>query len=124
MILVDTSVWIDHLRSSNAILSDLLRQRQVLTHPLMIGELAMGSMKQREMTLQFLHKMPRVTAGHDDEVMRFITRNKLFGLGLGYIDAHLLVAALLTPGTLLWTRDKRLFEIAQSLSLVYQPAIQ
>ncbi len=124
MILVDTSVWVDHLRSHDASMSDLLDRQLVLTHPFVIGELAMGSFKQRDIVMEELQNLPQAMIGHGNEVLSFITHRKLFGLGIGYIDAHLLVAAQLTQDTFLWTRDKRLFDIAQSLSLAYQPVIQ
>jgi len=124
MILVDTSVWVDHLRNTDTALYDLLDREQVVTHLLVIGEVTMGSLKQRNAVMKELQQIPRVIVAHDDEVLHFVTRRSLFGLGIGYIDAHLLVAAQLTPDTLLWTRDKRLLEIAQSLSLAYRPALQ
>ncbi len=74
--------------------------------------------------MEELQQLPRVIVAHDHEVLNFVTRRGLFGSGIGYIDVHLLAAAQLTPDTLLWTRDKRLFEIAQSLSLAYRPALQ
>jgi predicted nucleic acid-binding protein len=117
MILVDTSVWIDHLRKSESRLRFLLDERQVLSHSFVIGELAMGSSKQRDVLLQGLRDLPRATAAFDDEVLQFVSGQVLFGMGIGYIDAHLLAAVRLRPGTLLWTRDKRLREVATKLGL-------
>ena len=112
MILVDTSVWIDHLRRGDTELQRLLEKGQVLTHPFVVGELAMGSLKQRETILEALQNLPVAEKAHDDEVLLFVADHALFGLGIGYVDAHLLASTRLTPGALLWTRDKRLAEIA------------
>jgi predicted nucleic acid-binding protein len=117
VILVDTSVWIDHLRRRNPELQGLLEAGQVLCHPFVIGELAMGSLKQRETVLNAMQELPEADVARDDEVLRFLSERKLFGLGIGYIDAHLLAATQLTAGARLWTRDRRLFEVAMNLSL-------
>jgi predicted nucleic acid-binding protein len=108
VILADTSVWIDHFRCTDEHLADLLEAGRIVMHPFVIGELALGHMRQREEILEFLQDLPHVTVATDAEVLHFITRQGLPGLGIGYIDAHLLAAARLTPGTSLWTRDKRL----------------
>jgi hypothetical protein len=118
VILVDTSVWIDHLRKNEAGMRRLLVMGQALSHPLVIGELAMGSFKRRDLLLRELSDLPQAKVAEDDEVLHFISRHALFGLGIGYIDAHLLAAVRLMPGTLLWTRDKRMSEIANKLGLV------
>jgi predicted nucleic acid-binding protein len=115
VILVDTSVWIDHLRKSESRLRFLLGERQVLSHSFVIGELAMGSFKQRDVLLRELRDLPQATVAFDDEVLQFVSKRALFGMGIGYIDAHLLAAVRLKPGTLLWTRDKRLLEVATKL---------
>ncbi|MEO6806104.1 MAG: type II toxin-antitoxin system VapC family toxin [Edaphobacter sp.] len=112
MILVDTSVWVDHLRKDEAGMRRLLGRGQVFSHPFVIGELAMGSFKRRDLLLGELGDLPQAKVAEDDEVLHFVSEHTLFGSGLGYIDAHLLAAARLTPGTLLWTRDKRLSEVA------------
>jgi len=117
VILVDTSVWIDHLRSGDATLAGLLDAGQVLTHPFIVGELALGNLRQRERVVADLLELPQAFAAGDDEVRHFIRRERLFGIGIGYLDAHLLAATRLTPGALLWTRDKRLSAAAQRLSL-------
>lgn len=117
MILVDSSVWIDHLRSGDAVLSALLERGGVLTHPFVIGELALGSLRQRDVILGALHDLPHVTVADDAEVMGFIARHALHGRGIGYIDTHLLAAVRLTHGATLWTRDKRLHEIATTLGI-------
>jgi predicted nucleic acid-binding protein len=117
VILVDTSVWVDHLRKSEAGLRELLLGGRVLSHPLVIGELAMGSFKRRNLLVKELGDLPMADVAEDHEVLDFVSRESLFGLGIGYIDAHLLAAARLMPGTLLWTRDKRLKEIASRFNL-------
>jgi predicted nucleic acid-binding protein len=117
VILVDTSVWVDHLRKNEAGMRRLLGTGQVLSHPLVIGELAMGSFKRRDLLLSELGDLPKAKLAGHDEVLQFISRHALFGSGIGYIDAHLLAAVRLMPGTLLWTRDKRLLEIVSKLRL-------
>jgi predicted nucleic acid-binding protein len=109
MILVDTSVWIDHLRENDPALSALLERRQILSHPFVIGELALGSLhQQRDAILGSLQGLPRALVGTDEKVHAYIDQHALFGLGIGYVDAHLLAATSLTLGAQLWTRDKRL----------------
>jgi predicted nucleic acid-binding protein len=115
MILVDTSVWIDHLRHGDVELTRLLNTCQVLTHRLVIGELALGNLQNRNIVLSTLQNLPQVTVASDDEVLHFIETHTLFGTEIGYIDAHLLAAVRLSPGVLLWTRDKRL--LAESVRL-------
>jgi len=117
VILVDTSVWIDHLRSGDTLLAGLLEQGQVLSHPFIIGELALGNLRQRETVLADLRELPQASVALDDEVMLLIDRDRLFGIGIGYVDAHLLAATRLTQGAALWTRDKRLSAAAERLSL-------
>ena len=117
MILVDTSVWIDHLRHSNLILANLLNTGQVYVHPFVTGELALGNLRKRDVILDTLHNMPNIKIAQDEEVLSFIQHNKIYGLGVGYIDAHLLTSVRLTPGSLLWTQDKRLTATARQLKL-------
>lgn len=117
MILVDTSVWVDHLRSGEPQLAALLEHGQVLIHPAVIGEIALGSLRQREQVLGALANLPRLTLATDAEVLRWIEAAPLWGRGIGFLDAHLLAAARLTPGTRLWTRDRRLREIAVAFDL-------
>jgi len=117
MILVDSSVWIDHLRRNDATLRDLLNNSQVLSHPFILGELAMGSLRQRVVILGALRDLPQAMVADDEEVVGFIDRHRLFGLGIGYVDAHLLAATRLTAGASLWTRDKRLRDVATRLRL-------
>lgn len=117
MILVDTSVWIDHLRAGDEQLTQWLGAGQVLAHPFVIGELALGNLRNRDTVLSALQDMPHAVVATELEVMRFIDQKGLFGLGIGYIDAHLLAAAMLTPGSLLWTRDKRLLAASARLGI-------
>jgi predicted nucleic acid-binding protein len=117
MILVDTSVWIDHLRSTDAELTQLLVRCQAMTHPLVIGELALGNLRQRNEVLNALQNLPQVPLATENEVLGFIEQNRLYGLGIGYIDAHLLAATRLAPGTTLWTRDKRLLSVSTRLGV-------
>ncbi|MEY3124049.1 MAG: hypothetical protein RLZZ573_569 [Pseudomonadota bacterium] len=117
MILVDTSVWIDHLRAGDEQLTQWLGAGQVLVHPFVIGELALGNLRNRDTVLSALQDMPHAVVATGLEVMRFIDQKGLFGLGIGYIDAHLLAAAMLTPGSLLWTRDKRLLAASARLGI-------
>jgi predicted nucleic acid-binding protein len=118
VILVDTSVWIDHLRYGDSSLVNILNTGQVLAHPFVIGELALGSLRQRDVILETLNNLPRTKIATDEEVLTFINLSKLYGLGIGYIDAHLLASVRLTSGTLLWTRDKRLRAAANQLGLL------
>jgi predicted nucleic acid-binding protein len=117
VILVDTSIWIDHFRQTDLILEALIDRDDVLTHPFVIGEVAMGRMRQRELILADMRGLPHAVSAMDEEVLDFVQDNSLFGLGIGYVDAHLLAATRLTLGTALWTRDKRLDAAAQRLSL-------
>lgn len=117
MILVDTSIWVDHLRKADSALSGLLNRSQVLTHPFVIGEVALGNLQQREVVIGALRNLPTSTVAGDDEVLQFIDTHALAGLGIGYVDAHLLAAARLTPGASVWTRDRRLAGVAEKLSL-------
>lgn len=117
MILVDTSVWIDHLRASDQALAGLLDHGAVLAHPFVIGELALGNLRQREIVLNALSDLPHANLATDMEVLNFIHRRRLFGRGIGYIDAHLLAAVQLTAGTELWTKDQRLHGVAVYLGL-------
>ena len=118
MILVDTSIWIDHLRQRDERLSKLLNQCQVLAHPFVIGELALGNLQNRAAILGALQDLPQAPVATEGEVLSFIEQNALYGIGIGYIDAHLLAAVLLSPGATLWTRDKRLLAAGTGLGLV------
>ena len=117
MILVDTSVWVEHLRSASAILSALLEDGGVLGHPFVLGELALGNLRRRDDVLRVLRRLPQATSASHLEVLQFIDREALYGRGIGYVDAHLLAAARLTAGSKLWTRDRRLQTVAGQLGL-------
>ena len=119
MILVDTSVWIDHLRAGSETLAGLLDTGRVLTHPFVVGELALGNLRQREVVLSALSDLPSANIAADAEVLDFIGRQSLFGLGIGYVDAHLLAAARLTPGAELWTHDRQLRDVATRLGMAF-----
>jgi predicted nucleic acid-binding protein len=115
VILVDTSVWIDHFRAGDAALAELLNQGRVLMHPFVLGELALGNFRRRDV-LDTLRDLPAAVVATNGEVLEFIERNGLFGLGIGYVDAHLLAAVALTQGASLLTRDSRLGTAAERLS--------
>jgi predicted nucleic acid-binding protein len=117
VILVDTSVWVDHLRAGNGTLARLLDRGEVLAHPFVIGEIALGDLRQRDLVLTSLSRLPGATVATDAEVLRFIDGRELFGRGVGYVDVHLLAAVTLTAGARLWTNDKRLHEIAVRLGM-------
>jgi predicted nucleic acid-binding protein len=117
MILVDSSVWIDHLRQGDPRLIGLLETSRVLAHPFVVGELALGSLRHRKPLLDSLDELPRAAVAAEGELLDFIERHRLFGLGIGFVDAHLLAAIRLTPGSRLWTRDKSLGAVADRLGL-------
>ncbi len=119
MILVDTSVWIDHLRAGDAELAALLNSSCVLMHPFVLGELACGNLRNRQEVLASFRGLPRVAVALDDEVLFFIEQHRLMGRGIGYIDAHLLAAVSLDRPARLWTRDKGLALVAADLGLTY-----
>jgi predicted nucleic acid-binding protein len=117
VILVDSSVWIDHLRKGDARLARMLAYERVLAHPFVVGELALGSLRQRELILAALQDLPQAIIASEIELLRFIDQEALYGRGIGYVDAHLLASARLTAGASLWTRDKRLHAVAGRLGL-------
>jgi predicted nucleic acid-binding protein len=120
MILVDTSVWIEHLRRGDEALVALLNRAHVSTHPFVIGELACGNLRKRDEILRLLNGLPQAPIASQDEVLFFIDRNRLMGRGIGLIDAHLLAASALDDDLPLWTRDKRLQKVAVDLNLDYR----
>ncbi len=119
MILVDTSVWIDYFRTPGHSLAGLLARQQVLMHPWVLGELALGNLRQREETLGLLASLSRVTAATDDELLTVINATRLYGQGIGYVDVALLASCRLAPGTQLWTSDKRLKSAAETMGLAH-----
>ena len=118
MVLVDTSVWIDHLRNGNSYLQELLDSDEVACHPFIIGELACGNLKNRAEILNLLKFLPQINQAGHDEVMYFIETNRLMGRGLGYVDMNLLASAVLAD-SLLWTLDKKLDETNKILKTNY-----
>ena len=121
MILVDTSVWVDYLRRTDTELADLLERGQILMHPFVIGEIACGSLRDREATLELLQQLPAAAVAEPDEALGFIELRSLHGKGIGYVDVHLLASTALNAGAMLWTRDKRLREAAEALGCAYAP---
>lgn len=122
MILVDTSIWIDHLRNGDVALSALLEKGRVFAHAFVIGELALGHLRQREVILAAMRDLPQATVATDAEVQLFIEQNSLAGLSIGYVDAHLLASVRLTLGSALWTRDKKLLDVAERMKLSWKEA--
>ncbi len=118
MILVDTSVWIDHLRGGEGELVTALEAERVAIHPFVIGELACGNLKNRSELLSLLRELPRAVVASEAEVLGFIEQRKLMGRGIGYLDVHLLASAALTE-VRLWTRDKRLAAVGGELDLTF-----
>jgi predicted nucleic acid-binding protein len=117
MILVDTSVWIDHLNASDPLLVSLLADERVLAHSFVIGEISLGSLRNREAVIGALLDLPRAPIATPEETLYLIERERLFNRGIGYVDVSLLASARLRPGVTLWTRDKRLREVADDLDL-------
>lgn len=115
MILVDTSVWIDHLRATESTLVNALARDDVACHPLVIQELALGSIKNRDAVLASLGRLTQSPSLNHDELLTMVSVHVLWGKGLSPVDAHLLGSVLLSPGTRLWTRDKSLKASAGSL---------
>ena len=117
MLLVDTGIWIDHIRRLDPDLARALSAGQVLGHPFVTGEIAMGSLRDRALILDALERLPQAETARDQEVLDLVERESLFGLGLGWVDAHLLASALLNPGARLWTRDRRFHQAAERLGV-------
>ncbi|MGH9092269.1 MAG: type II toxin-antitoxin system VapC family toxin [Acidimicrobiales bacterium] len=123
MILADTSVWIDHFPSGKATLAERLYDQQILGHPWVIGELALGNLRHRTRAdvLHMLHSLPQATLATDDEVLVLIEHQKLYGIGIGCVDAQLLAATRLTSGATLWTNDVRLDGAAARIGVAFRP---
>lgn len=119
MILVDTSVWVDHLRHGDERLAQLLTQGQVGMHPMVTGELVCGHLQNRKQLTTLWQNMPHCIEASHQEAMFFLESHLLMGKGIGFVDLHLLASAQLTSNTKLWTRDKRLSSVAQSLGLAF-----
>lgn len=119
MILADTSVWVDHIHIPNHRLQELLLERQILTHPFVVGEIACGNLRDRERSLGFFDALPVVAVAAHAEVLRLVKERRLWGTGITWIDAHLLASALIT-GCFLWTLDQRLRQAARHLKVEYR----
>ncbi len=117
MILADTSVWIDRFRSGNQELHKQLKRGQITIHPCIIAELALGTLKARSRTLALLDLLPQVRVAQLNEIRTLVEARRLYGLGIGLTDTHLIASVLINPPTLLWTRDKQLRKAAESLSI-------
>ena len=117
MILVDTSIWIDHINESDPVLVALLADGRVVTHPYVIAEIALGSLRDRDAVLGALRDLPGVPVATPEEALFLVERERLFNRGIGYVDISLLTAARLQPGVTVWTRDKRLRKAAEELGL-------
>ena len=122
MILVDSSVWVAHLRTNESALVELLNTGRVLSHPFVIGELACGNLKNRKAVLSLLQDLPAAPVATDEEALFFIDSHGLMGRGIGYVDTHLLASVSLAGTGLLWTRDKRLNAVAGSMRLAFKTA--
>lgn len=119
MILVDTSVWVDHLGRGDQGLINLLERSAVAMHPFVVGEIACGSLRHRAAILELLQDLPSAVVADADEVLHFIERHALHSKGIGYVDVHLLASVMLTEGSSIWTRDLKLLRIASSLGCTY-----
>lgn len=122
-VLVDTSVWVDHFRQGNPLLINLLSMDQVMGHPLIVGEIACGTPPNRTQTLLDLGDLQPTQQASQREVLAFIERECLFGLGCGWVDLQLLASTLMTPGVQLWTLDKRLGTLAERFGVTHQPSL-
>lgn len=121
MILVDTSVWIDHLHATEGTLVELLERNEVLCHPMVIGELALGSLRSRANVLALLRALPRCAQVSDDEVLTFIDARALWSTSLSLVDVYLLASVMVVEGAALWSRDRRLAQAAADLSVLWEP---
>ena len=120
MILADTSIWIDYLRQGEPLLTEQLSRGQIFMHSMVLGELAIGNFKNRQLLLRRWGALPFIQSATDAGVLEFLETHQLMGKGIGWIDLHLLTAVSLSNGTQLWTRDKRLRTIADTLNLAAQ----
>ena len=117
MILADTSIWIDHFRLGDQELQKALDRGQIVIHPWVIAELALGSLRDRNKTLAMLALLPQAQLGQMGELRLLIEARRLYSLGIGLTDAQLIGSVFLSPGTRLWTRDQRLRKVAQALGI-------
>lgn len=119
MILVDTSIWVDHLRGRKPALAAALNAGSVLMHPFILGEIACGNLKHRVQVLALMRDLPQAPVATDREALDFIDRRKLMGRGIGYVDVHLLASVALAGAARLWTLDKRLASVADDLAVAF-----
>ena len=117
MILVDTSVWIDHISAADPVLTALLADERVLAHPYVIGEISLGSLRNRKVVLGALLDLPSAPVATPQEIFFIFEREGPFARGIGYVDASLLASARLQPSVTVWTRDKRLKSVADEIGL-------
>jgi predicted nucleic acid-binding protein len=117
LILADTSIWIDHLRSGNKEMRKLLHEGQIVIHPFVVAELALGSLRKRTQTLALLDLLPQVRVAHLSELRLMIEARRLYSLGIGLTDAHLIASVFLGSSILLWTRDKQLRKVSEALGV-------
>ena len=117
MILADTSVWVDHFRKRNATLYLQLQRNNITIHPFIVTELCLGGVPDRRNAIALLDRLPMVKVAQLNEVRRMIEAHSLFQRGIGFVDAHLIASTLITAHTLLWSRDKRLRDVAETLGL-------
>ena len=121
MVLVDSSVWVSFLQSGGEPkLVQLLDLNEVRMHDMVFGEVAMGSIEQRKNALVLLPLLPLMVVASHSEVMKLVDQHQLYGRGVGYVDVHLLTSVVLLPGTLIWTRDKRLLAAAKQLGVAFE----
>ena len=117
MILADTSIWVDHLRSGDAELGRLLERGEIVSHPFVVAEIALGSLRARGEVLGLLDGLASLPVARVSEVRALVEARRLFGRGIGFVDASLVASCLLAPGTTLWTRDRRLGAVAADLGI-------
>lgn len=116
-VLVDTCVWIDHLGPGDPLMADLLEKERVIMHPFVLGEIALGSIRQRSKLLADLRRLPRAIHLADSDVVLAIEFQQLYGTGIGYVDAHLAASTLVMDGVVLWTRERKLRAVAERLGI-------
>mgnify|MGYP006194786431 FL=1 len=121
MIVVDSSIWVDHIHAGEPLLHAYLMRDQALMHPHVLGEIALGSIKNREQVLRRFLRLPVPSVAKEGHVLYLIDEHELWATGIGYTDSHLLASTLLTPGGLLWTRDRWLLAQAKRLGVALDP---
>ena len=117
MILSDTSIWIDHMRRADIRLVNLLKRASVLVHPFVVGEISLGSIKEFDAVMEALLTLPKAPVANDEQVRFMIKQHDIMSMGIGYVDAHLLEATMLSEGSRFWTRDKRLKRAVEKMHI-------